>query len=382
MNSKYPLLIGLLSFVTLFVTDCERGEFTWGKKIGDIVYSGNVVLMGNEELKSLTEVTVNGLVFSDKTGQLDNITTKSILVMGVSAKTPYGLLRRVSNIQAAGAGLVITTTEASLTDAIKEGTIQLHAKLLEKEFTLKSKAAGVLVKGSDKSFDGLAVTLDKFEVFKDGAKSVSLNGSVGVSPEIDITIKIVANEINEIKLTTTLSKIDEVTVSSNSAFSGQEEILAAEFTHSPIVVDSLVFVPEISISCGFSGTTSSPVVAGVRQDRGITSQVDYNNSRWSDGPFDHAETFDFVPPQITDNSDLNIFSGPELVVRLFGIPIQEVKADGFFSLVADKSMSPYWKLYIGNSGQNTVIGEFFGLRENYSQKIEVEPLEISNSNIK
>ena len=56
-------------------------------------------------------------------------------------------------------------------DAVKEGTIKLQIKLLEKDFNLKSKVEGVLVKGPDKSFDGLAVTLDNLEIFKDGTKN-------------------------------------------------------------------------------------------------------------------------------------------------------------------------------------------------------------------
>jgi hypothetical protein len=300
--------------------------------------------------------------------------------VGVSERTPYGLLRRVTNVQSAGAGLVLTTSDATLSDAVKEGTIKLHAVLHEKDFTLKSKTPGVVVKGPDKSFNGLAVTLDNLEVSENGTNKVLFNGSVGISPEIDITIEVVANEINHIILSATLNKIDEVTITSNSALSGQEEVIAAEFTHSPVIIDSLVFVPEVSISCGFNGNVSGPVVMGVRQDRNISSQVEYKNNYWSDGPFDHSETFDYISPQITENSDLRIFSGPDLVIRLFGVPVEEIKAAGFFSLVADKTLTPFWKLYIGNSGQNTALGEFFGFWDNYSQKIEVEPLEIGNSN--
>lgn len=369
-----------MSIATIFCTDCKRGEFVWGMKIGDIVYSGNVVLLGDEELKSLMEVTVNGLVFSDKTGQLDKIAVKSILVMGLSEKTPYGLLRRVTNIQASGAGLVITTEDASLADAVKEGSIKFHASLLEKNFSLKSISPGVMVRGATKSFDGLAVTLDNMVVYENGANRVSFSGSVGISPEIDITIVIVDNEITQMHLAATLNKIDEVTVTSNSAFSGQEENIAAEFTHHPIVIDSLVFVPEVTITCGFNGTALCPVVTGVRQDRQIISQIEYKNNRWADGPFTHSENYDYMNPQITDNSDLKIFSGPDLIIKIFGIPVQEIKSAGFFSLVANKGFSPFWKLSVGNSGQNTIMGELLGVRENYSQKIEVEPLEIGNSN--
>jgi hypothetical protein len=380
MERKYIIPGSVLIIMMILPTACEKHEFIWGKKIGDITYSGNVVFLGAEELALLKEVTVNGIVFSDKTGEIENITEKSIMVMGISEKTPYGLLRKANSLRANGTELVITTTDAQLNDAIKEGTIKFKEKLLEKDFKLKSKVEGTIVKGPDKSFDGLAVTLDNLEVFKDGTNTARLNGAIGISPEMDISIDIQFNKIKGINIVTTLNKIDEVTVSSNAGFSGEKEIVAAEFIHSPINIDSLVFVPEVNIICGFKGTVSSEVSSGVRQDRVITSKMDYVNSRWFGDPLTHTESFDFIKPQVTDNSDLQIFSGPEIIIRLFGIPVQTVKATGFYSLEANKTASPFWKLFIGNDGQNSVKRDILGLSEDYAQPMAIDISEIGNAN--
>ena len=126
-----------------------------------------------------------------------------------------------------------------------------------------------------------------------GPKIAILNGAIGISPEIGITMEIRFNEITEINIVTTLNKIDEVTVTSNGAFGGEKETVAAEFIHTPIIIDSLVFVPEVTINCGFDGTISSEVSSGVRQDRVITSTMNYSNSKWSDDPLTHTESYDF-----------------------------------------------------------------------------------------
>jgi hypothetical protein len=253
-------------------------------------------------------------------------------------------------------------------------------ELLEKDFKLKSKMDGVLVTGPGKAFDGLAVTLDNLEIFKDGTKVARLNGSIGVSPEIDLTIKIKSSEITEIKSVTTLNKIDELTVTSNGSFSGVKEIVAAEFVHSPIIIDSLVIVPVVKIICGFNGTVSSEVTCGVRQDRIITSELNYVNSVWSESPLISSESHDFTVPQITDNSSLKIFSGPEITINLFGIPVQTVKATGFYSLEAQKTASPFWRLLIGNDGQNSVKSDILGLSGDYTSNIIIQPSEIANAN--
>ena len=64
----------------------------------------------------------------------------------------------------------------------------------------------------------------------------------------------------------------------------ENEIIAAEFVHSPIDINNLVFVTEMAFICGFDGTVSSEVTSGVRQDRTITSKLNYKNSGWSDDP--------------------------------------------------------------------------------------------------
>jgi hypothetical protein len=291
-------------------------------------------------------------------------------------------LRKVNSIQNNGTEIAITTSDALLSDAVKEGTIKIQEKLLEKDFKLKSKVEGVLVKGPDKSFDGLAVTLDNLEIFKDGTNIARLNGAIGISPEIDMTIEIRFNEITEIDIATTLNKIDEITVTSTGAFSGEKEIVAAEFIHSPIIIDSLVFVPEVTILCGYNGTISCAVSSGVRQDRVITSKMNYQLSKWSEDPLVHTEIFDFLKPQVTDNSDLEIFSGPEMNLNLFGVPVQAVKATGFYSLEAEKTGSPLWKLFIGNDGYNTVNADFLGLKENHTLNMNIQASEIGNANSK
>jgi hypothetical protein len=379
-NRKYFVSVCILILIIIFDSGCKKEEFSWGQKIGDITYSGNVVFLGAKELALLKEVTSDKIIFSNKTGEIEKITDMSILVMAISEKTPYGSLRKVNDIQTNGTEVVITTADALLTDAVKEGTIKLQKELVEKDFTLKSKVEGVLLKGPYKSFEGLAVTLDNFEIFRDGTKYSRLNGAVGISAVIDITIEIKSNKIQQITLVSTLNKIDEVTVSSNGAFDGGKEIIAAEFVHSPIIIDNLIFVPEVSIICGYDGTISSEVTSGVRQDREISSRLVFKNSNWAEDPLDHTETYDFTTPQITDNSDLKIFSGPEINIRLFGVPVQTVKSKGFYSLQAQKTGSPFWRLFIGNDGQNTVKSGMLGLDEDYISNITIQASEIANAN--
>lgn len=376
---KYVVRVSILIIFVTIIAGCKREDFSWGEKVSDITYSGNVIFLGENELSLLKDVTAGGLIFSEKKGEIEKITGMSILVLGVSDKTPYGLMRKVEEIHTVGNEVQITTTDALLPDLIKEGTITFQKKLLEKDFKLKSKVEGVIVTGPNKSFDGLAITLDNLEIFKDGAKIVTLNGSIGISPEVGLTIKIKSNKVTGINVATTLNMINEVTVSSNAAFEGEEEITAAEFVHSPIIVDSLVFVPEVKIICGFDGTVSCEVTSGVRQDRTITSGMNYSNSTWTGDPLTHTESFDYIKPIITDNSNLKIFSGPDINLFLCGTPVQAIKATGFYSLQTEKAGTVVWKLVAGSDGSNSVKGGILGLIQDYSADITVQETEIASA---
>lgn len=363
--------------VILSLPDCRRDEFVWGTRIGDLTYSEEVVLLGREELELLTEVTGDQMVFSSTSDELDVLTNLNIVVAGITEKTPYGLMRKITAVNKNGNSVSLSTTDAILTDIIKEGILTFRVKLKEEDFTLYSKMDGVLVTGDDKAFDGLAITLEDFELFRNGSVIAMLNGSIGISPEIDLTIKFKANKVTEVESITTLNKIDELTITSNGPFEGKEELVLAEFSHSPMVFDSLVFVPKVKFVCGFDGNVAGEVISGVRQDNNIKSVVKFLNSKWVEDPLEHSDIYDFTEPVLSQNADIEIFSGPEVTLYLFGNPLQNVKSTAFFSLLANASTSPRWRIYIGGEGKNIIFSNILGIISDNTSDLTIQSTEIT-----
>ena len=379
MRFRIILMLFIPALILISGSGCNREDFIWGTRIGNLTYSDHVVMLGSEEMNLLSEVADNELFFTLASAELEKLSSQNFIVAGVSDLTPNGLLRKITGVRHEETSFTLETADAILTDIIKEGVVSFKIKLLEKDFSVRSKMDGVLVTGPGKAFDGLAVTLDHFELFRDGTRLAAVNGAIGISPEFDITIRIISNRIAEIRISTTLNKVDEITVSSNGAFSGGQRLVAAEFDHSPITIDSLVFTPEVRIICGFSGIVSGAVTSGVRQDRVITSELIYDNTAWSASPLDASEVFDFSAPQITENSDLKVYSGPEITLNLFGKPFQIIESTGYYLLDAEKSGSPMWRLQIGSEGYNSVKSEIIGLGADYSTDIVIQEEEIANA---
>jgi len=369
-----------LFIMCFLVCGCKREPFQFGNKIGNITYSGNTIFLGNLELSVLKDVSSGTLVFSSQIGKIAKIRKDNILVISVSDKTPYGLLKKVVSVVKNGTNTEIQTTDAKLVDAIIEGKISISRKLLEKNFSLVSKTDGVLVKGPTKSFEGLSVTMEKLKLYSSGSQTAWLDGSIGVSPEIKIDIKIESSQIKSIEITTILTKIDEVSVSSNSAFSGINEVTLANFIHEPILTDSIVIVPMIKIKGGFDRSINCQVSAGVRQDRVITSGLKYENSVWTPAFTSDSPVYDYTDPQITANSNLKIYSGPEMTILLFGVPIQIISSNGYYELKADKTWQNWWNLGIGLDGKNLVKSDILGLDQDYTSLLNAEPKEIGSAN--
>lgn len=371
----------LLIVLIVFQASCKKEEFSWGQKVGDLTYSGNVVFLGASELSMLDQVTDNQLVFNGTAGEIEKITETSILVMGISEKTPYGLLRKVTSLQKNGEELVASTTDAILPDAVKDGTITLRETLLERNFMLRSKTPGVLINESSKFFEGLAITLEKLELLSGGSPAAEVSGSMGLSAELEISMIIRSNEIERIEMAVELTRIDELTISAGHSFSGSGEVTAAEFVHRPVIIDSLVFVPEVSMIAGFEGLVSGSVNSGVRQDRVSSLSTRYEGGTWSDQPVANTVLYDFLRPQVPGNSDLMVFSGPVLTLRLFGIPFLETEASSIFSIEQNEGPSALWKLYIGNEGQSRIMPGILGFTGDHTLNMNAQLSEIGNEGL-
>lgn len=69
------------------------------------------------------------LPFHQATAQARGLRSGDIIVMGITSVTPQGLLRKIVSVKAHGADLSVVTTQAKLTDALQQGSIDIHGSL-------------------------------------------------------------------------------------------------------------------------------------------------------------------------------------------------------------------------------------------------------------
>ncbi len=84
-------------------------------------------VLGPEGIAQLETVTNEGkLVFPTPSSYAQHLEEGDIVIAGVSEKTPYGLLRRITDVTRDAHSIDLQTIPASLEEAVEEGTLRTH----------------------------------------------------------------------------------------------------------------------------------------------------------------------------------------------------------------------------------------------------------------
>ena len=70
------ILLLLITAIFLISGSSCREDFLWGTRVGDLTYSGEVKLLGAQEMSLLSEVTDNGMVFSASNAELAELNNR------------------------------------------------------------------------------------------------------------------------------------------------------------------------------------------------------------------------------------------------------------------------------------------------------------------
>jgi hypothetical protein len=379
MKDKKSILIFTLVLV-IIVNACERDRVEFSQQIGNLKYTATTKFISSNSLFSANE---SELVFDSI---LSNVLANDFLVINVSEKTPDGLLKKVTDISQSNGKTLISVEDACLCDVILNGEINISTTLHESGFWLVSKSNGVQVKGDIKGFDGVALTLVDYKIPVSGGINATINGSVGVEPaKVDIKIKFSQDEISgktkveSISARIDLNKIDELSVSANNSFIGSGNIIElGKFKHNPVIQDGIIFNFEAALRTSLSGNINSACQLGVRQDRQISAQLNYDGS-WLPVHTQEIKNSDFIAPALSANSDLKTTSGPEFKIMMFDKELITINSASFFELKANKALTPWWKLNIGGSTQVKVSGKILGTIMDYTYNANIDPIELGTA---
>jgi len=323
-----------------------------------------------ESTKVLDETTLNylsgasvnssTLVFENTTDQLSSLSVGDVIVSGVSEATPYGLLRKVTNIVADGNQMTVETVAATLEDAIQDCTIDTNWRL-QSDGNFAPLGSNEAINALGESVEALAtgfyLQLDDVVLYdNDGnldtrGDQITADLSVNLNIDVDIGWTISWFRMTEAHFQSTISVTSEVETSCTVAvleIHPKLEVYRQYLAPFTVMVGPVpvVILPMLSINIGLDGEVSAGITAGVTANAELTAGVQYADENWS--PIASFSTsFDWQEPSLTAGCKVKVFAGPQLSLLLYGEAGPYIEVRGYLELDADIFRTPWWELYGG-----------------------------------
>jgi hypothetical protein len=128
-------IIALVLFVVSMGSCGGGGGSSSGGSNGGTVIPSTTKVLDDSTMQNLSSISEDGatLTLSETTPTLESLSPGDVIVSGVSNTTPNGLLRKVTNVSKVGNQVLVQTTQATLEDAIQQGTVEVSQALTPRD---------------------------------------------------------------------------------------------------------------------------------------------------------------------------------------------------------------------------------------------------------
>lgn len=318
--------------------------------------------------KMLDDVTMQYLIKTENTIYYfaPQATVAASLQTGdvIVSSSGNGLLRRVTSVYTLEDGTIaVETTDATLEDVIKEGTVAYTGKLTHAD--LKSSKA--LVKGiklqkaleatsPEFTFDINAIIHDKDGKDETTTDQIKLIGNITLSfePDFAVGFSVLPPGLKEFKSVLIAKTTHSLKMEAGGdilSIDKKKALYTLYFTPIPIsAVPPIIMVPEVTIYVGINGGAGATLTVEGGLETRYTAGVQYKKERGWGPVFDYSNEFTYQPPTITASASIKGYVGPQAKIFINGIIGPTISMDGFVKAKAD-GIAGYleWGLYGGIS---------------------------------
>ncbi|WP_346536578.1 hypothetical protein [Micromonospora sp. DPT] len=284
-----------------------------------------------------------------------------VLTAGVAPATPDGLLVKVTDTGTDEQGQPVLTTEpATLQEAFGAGHFSVSAPLSAEDVVPAGAAVGPgraaltpdriqrrLTGGESVSAVGQAINK---AVSCSGGGSVTVVGSVSVSPSVDLSVEWGWFSVKSATFTGTLTQDASLTATAQAASGcklGPVALLANPIRFTPITFNigpvPVVVTPQLQFYLSANGTVSAQVTTGASQHASGTLGLS-----WSDAGLrpiaQTSSSFSYTPPTLSGGASVTASVGPRLELFLYGLAGPYLTAGIIVELSANPAAEPWWTL--------------------------------------
>ncbi len=269
--------------------------------------------------------------FGGETSMLTDMKVGDILVDSASELAQYGYLRKITSIVTSNGETKVMTTQAGLTEAVLQGSIDFNSGLLKtSQIAHMELADGVKLK-SLKNTDFTVFDMDYDISFGSGTDQVTVQGNTKLDmgvffkfdwdycilclpPEVTIELFESGVEINQSA---------SINIESQYGASIDQRIPVATFYFEPwtfaIGPVPVVFVPKIQLFVGVDGQLTAEFTTGASEGFSGRLGTKYTSSDGWGTIQEKTFTTDYYPPQLDLSMNVEASVGPEISLMLYGV---------------------------------------------------------------
>jgi len=329
-------------------------------------------ILNQNDLNSISNLDDSKIYFSQPRDYL----VGDIIAGGISEKTPYGILEKITNVSSDKKSFGITDT--SLSEAINEGEFLLNKKLTINDLENKINSKIIKSKNSDYEF---SYPIDKVVYDMDGnletiGDQIRMSGEVLFNMEIELDLKFNKGLkyfnfeiVNEVESNLELKCGDKNIINNIN----EKKILYDEY-FTPIVIPTpigfpLVIVPNIEIKAGIEGELNGEVNSNIGTKLNLKNKLVYEFSEWNKNTESNVE-FYYDAQNSYLKTDIKGYIEPKLNLLIYGGPGPFASIENYLKLNIDLKSNPWLKLDGGIKARAGVdMGIFDELIPNYEKVI-------------
>lgn len=357
-----------------------------------------VTVLNDQDLFSLVDVTnisetAGGqkFKFSPIPTKLNTLKPGDVLAIPPTQLAPEGALRKVTRVLIKGNEIEVVTEQATLTDAIRDGTIYVHRTLTPDELATavypKHAALAFIDPNVPQRAKKISIKIDKAVIDLGQGKKITLRGMIEIEPEFDLQINIQQGSVKMFKLINHTEYVSNLDIEAAVDWAGrpvESTIAILKFAPFRVMVGQFPvwITPILEVTAGIDGEISTGVASGVIQNSMIEGGTIYQNGKWKAGLA--KSKFDFKPGKTVAlvKAEIKAFSGPELSFRIYGVlgPYFDVK--GYLKLKSDILKGPSWELHTGIEGKVGVQAKILSFQlVDFSERVFIKDKLLDSFNL-
>lgn len=328
--------------------DSKEDEEDENGKNGKVTIPETTKQLSENILDSISSISEDAseIVFQGSPSGISDVEDGDVLSFGIGEKTPYGLLRKVVDIQSSDTDTTLITEQATLEDAVEEGRLEYN-QTLKSPSKIVEAVQGVVLEEEATRSEGDGIVFENVVLYEgeEGGRII-LNGFLDLDFELIFNLELDDFTIKECSFGTITTFNGELDITSDGDFEFDVEMEVARFEYTPIIIPmgeiTVIIIPVLSLVIGSEGTVSSGL--SVKADQNVILESSVEHPDWTPKK-DFTPNFGHTTPVMEDGLSVICYAGPEMSLLIYGVVGPSVNAHAFISGETDNE--GYWWLYGG-----------------------------------